>query len=89
LENQELRMGSVPGASRAINIDHTLQAVTDLCKQHAIGISTIEALDSGGTRVVVNTAADAENLRRRVKGKLIEGRVTRSSLHLARQAPKY
>lgn len=88
MENQEPRAGA-PGVSRAINIDDSLQVVSDLCKQHAIGISTIEALDSGGTRVVLNTVADAENLRRRVKGKLIQASVVRSSLHIARQAPKY
>lgn len=74
-----------PGPARAVNVDAALQVVAALCEQHAISISTIEALDSGGTRVVLNTAGEAENLRRRMKGKLIEGPVVRSSLHVARK----
>ena len=78
---------ATPGVStgRAMNIDATEQAVIALCAQNSVGISTIEPLQSGGTRVVLNTSADAEKLRRRLKGKLIEGKVVRSSLHVARQ----
>jgi hypothetical protein len=78
-----------PGSSRAVNVDVALQAVAALCEQHSISISTIEPLQSGGTRVVLNTAGEAENFRRRMKGKLIEGPVVRSSLHVARKWVPY
>ncbi len=80
---------SAPGLSRAVNVTATPQAVTALCEQHQIGISTIEPLPQGGTRVVLNTADQAENFRRRMKGKLIDGPVVRSSMHVARQSAPY
>ncbi len=80
---------SSTGQGRAVNINETLQVVAALCDQHKIGISTIEPLQSGGTRVVLNTADQAENLRRRMKGKLIAGPVVRSSMHVARKWVPY
>lgn len=77
------------GPGRAVNLNAPLQAVAALCEEHAISISTIEPLQSGGTRVVLNTAGEAENLRRRMKGKLIEGPVVRSPLHVARKSIPY
>jgi hypothetical protein len=73
-----------PTPSRVLHVDATPDIVAQLCAQHGLGISTIEPLQSGGTRVVLNSSDSAENLRRRMKNKLIDGRVVRSSLHLAR-----
>lgn len=71
--------------SRVVNLKVSVQAVTTLCTQQSIGISTIEPLDSGGSRVVLRTADDAEMLRRKMKGKTIDGPVVRSGLYMARQ----
>lgn len=89
MEDLKNAPGSIAGPGRAVNVDETLQTVAALCDQHKIGISTIEPLQSGGTRVVLNTADQAENLRRRLKGKLISGPVVRSSLHVARKWVPY
>jgi len=70
--------------SRAINIDATVEEVTASCDKHGIGISSIEPLQSGGTRVVLNNSDDAEKLRRRMKGQIIAGLVVRSGLYMAR-----
>jgi hypothetical protein len=78
-----------PRVSRVLHLGATVQVVTALCTQHALGISSIEPLASGGTRLVLNNADDAENLRRRMKGQLIDGPVVRSSLYLARQPIPY
>ena len=75
--------------SRVLHLGATVQVVTDLCIQHAVSISSIEPLASGGTRLVLNTADDAEKLRRQMKGHLIDGPVVRSSLYLARQPIPY
>ena len=71
--------------SRAVNIDATLQEVSACCEKYAIGISVIEPLQPGGTRVVLNNGEDTEKLRRRMKGHVIDGPVVRSSLYSARQ----
>lgn len=71
--------------TRALNIDAPMQVVAALCGRHAIGISMIEPLQSGGTRIVLNTSEGADGIRRRMKGKLIEGPVIRSGLHIGRR----
>ena len=65
--------------SRAVNIDETVQVVTDRCAKLALGSSVIEPLTSGGTRVVVNTAAEADKHCVWMKSKLIDGPATRST----------
>lgn len=67
--------------SRAVNIDATPQTVTDTCALYNYGISAIEPLQSGGTRVVLLNSDDAANLRRRMAAQLIEGPVIRSGLY--------
>jgi hypothetical protein len=71
--------------SRAINLSAAPDAVTDLCTKHDIRISSIEPLESGGTRVVLLTADGAETVRRRMKGQVLTGPVTRSGLYMARR----
>lgn len=67
--------------SRAVCIDETVELVTEFCAKNAIGISVIEPLESGGTRVVTNNSADADTVRHRMKSKIIDGPVVRSRLH--------
>lgn len=75
--------------SRAVNIDAAMQAVIDCCEKHAIGISVIEPLQSGGTRVVLNNSDGAASLRIRMKKNLILGPVTRSGLYMRRSPHPY
>lgn len=76
--------------SRAININAPIDDVTALCTRHSIAISTIEALQSGGTRVVLVNPDGAAQLRDLMKTKIITTPVVRSSMHMARQpAPRY
>lgn len=70
--------------SRALNLSADMQEVSACCEKHAIGISVIEPLQSGGTRVVLNNSNDAANLRRRMKTQIIDGPVVRSGLYMAR-----
>ena len=66
--------------SRAINIDQSEAAVVQLCGQLGFRISAIEALISGGTRVVLACSEDAARLRVKLKAKIIHGPVRRLSL---------
>jgi hypothetical protein len=70
--------------SRAVNLDATVPVVTALCAKHSIGISSIEPLDSGGTRVVLLTADGAGEIRRLMKKQVLEGPIVRSGLYMAR-----
>lgn len=70
--------------SRAISIDATVEQVTDYCAKQGLGISVIEPLISGGTRVVLNNMNDAEVVRRGMKARLISAPVVRSSLYAAK-----
>jgi hypothetical protein len=63
--------------SRALNLDATLAHVTDMCAKHTAGISMIEPLKSGGTRVVLLTAHDAALISRAYGAKVITGAVVR------------
>ncbi|MDF0541991.1 hypothetical protein PX699_06535 [Sphingobium sp. H39-3-25] len=70
--------------SRAVNVDATPAAVEALCAKHDISISTLEALPSGGARVVLRTMIDADAFRSRMGNKVLTGAVVRSGLYLAR-----
>lgn len=63
--------------SRAINVDATLQDVTDMCAKHTAAISVIEPLQSGGTRVVLRNAHDAAVITRAYGKKVLSGAVER------------
>jgi len=71
--------------SRAVNVTIDPQATQALCDRHSIPISTIEGLPAGGTRVVLITMAAADTLRGLLRGKIINGPVVRSGLHLGRR----
>ena len=73
--------------SRAIHVQATPDMIEAICRKHAYRISTVEPLDSGGSRVVMLDPRDAEAFRVLMKGKLIAGTVARYSSHIARQLP--
>ena len=75
--------------SRAVSLDASMEAVTDLCAKQAIAISVIEPLQSGGTRVVFNNAIDAQKFRVSMKTKLIDGPTVRSPLYACRTLTPY
>ena len=63
--------------SRAINLSAAPDVVTDLCAKHAIGISSIEPLESGGTRVVMMDGDAAAKMRKVFKKQILTGTVNR------------
>ena len=71
--------------SRVIHLNENAQVITALCEKFSLGISTIEPLPSGGTRVVTTTSDNAVDLRKRMKDKIIDGTVTRSGIYAARR----
>ena len=64
--------------SRAINVDATKDHVLATCAKRKITISAIEALHSGGTRVVMNNIDDTMLLANVYGKKVITGVVTRT-----------
>ena len=64
--------------SRAININATQDHVKAACAKRKVPISTIETLSSGGTRVVMNNAADTAVIAKAYGSKVISGQVTRT-----------
>ncbi|WP_340266070.1 hypothetical protein [Sphingobium mellinum] len=71
--------------SRVVNLWATTDVIKAACDKHAFRISAIEALVSGGARVVMLDPRDADALRILMKDKLIDGAVQRSASHMARQ----
>lgn len=68
-----------------MNLKASPDVVTATCATHNIGISSIEPLESGGTRIVVLSSAGAAELRRKMKSSIMEGPTTRSGLYVARR----
>lgn len=64
--------------SRAININATQDHVIAACARRKLAISAIETLHSGGTRVVMNNAADTAIIAKAYGSKVISGAVTRT-----------
>jgi len=75
--------------SRVLNLSIDMAETTSLCGKHSIGISTIEPLDSGGTRIVLMSSDGAVKLTRIARAHLISGPVTRSGLYLSRLPAPY
>lgn len=65
--------------SRAINLAIGESEVTAMCWRHNIGISAIEQLPNGGTRVVLMNADDTAVSARAFKSSIIQGAVERSA----------
>lgn len=68
--------------SRALNINATQAHVIAACGKRNIPISAIEALHSGGTRVVMVNAADTATIAKLYGSKVIAGPVQRMPLRV-------
>ena len=64
--------------SRVLLLDMSTQAATDECHRLEIGISALEALPAGGIRLVTMSNWGAEQLRIKLKSKLLKGDVLRA-----------
>jgi hypothetical protein len=64
--------------SRAINIKATQDHVIATCARRKVQISAIEALVSGGTRVVLNNVFDTAIIAKAYRSKVIVGAVSRT-----------
>ena len=64
--------------SRALNLNATKDHVIATCAKRKVAISAIEALRSGGTRVVMNNADDTAIVAKAYGSKVITGTVTRT-----------
>lgn len=64
--------------SRVLLLDMSAQAATDKCHKLAIGVSALEALPAGGVRLVTMSSHGAEQLRSKLKSKLLKGKVLRT-----------
>lgn len=70
--------------SRALNINATEATVIATCAKRNVAISAIEALQSGGTRVVMNNADDTAIISKAFGSKVITGQVVRKSIRAGR-----
>lgn len=75
--------------SRVLNIRATEEELTALCAKLEIGVSVLEPLLSGGTRIVLSSAEGVAILRRAAAKQIIDTPTKRSSLYLARTQPSY
>ena len=71
--------------SRVLNINATEEHVLATCSKKHAAISAIEALQSGGTRVVLNNAIDTATIRKAYGSKVIDGKVRRMPIRLSYQ----
>ena len=63
--------------SREIYLNVSEGFVVAQCLQEEVGVSTIESLACGGTRLVCMSVRGAETMRRKLKKNLMKGDVTR------------
>ncbi len=70
--------------SRVICINDKHDNIVERCRKHNIGISMIETLESGGTRVVLNNVKDVEALGAIYGSKVLTGTVTRTDIRSRR-----
>lgn len=78
-------MRDEPYTSRAINVTGTEAEVREACTKQALPISAIEALLSGGTRVVMKDGVAAAKMRKVFKGQILVGPVSRVAWSSIRQ----
>lgn len=64
--------------SRVVNLKLEKGVVTIRCLSEDVGVSAIEALPGGGTRLVCMSADGANLIRRKLKRYLIQGEVDRA-----------
>jgi hypothetical protein len=60
-----------------MNLNLTLSEATARCQSESVGISAIEALPTGGVRLVCMSSEGADTIRAKCKSKLISGEVVR------------
>lgn len=70
-----------------MNIALAEAEVKALCDLAGVGISAIEPLSSGGTRLVCTSGPGAADMRRRLGAHLIDGAVTRYRFYRPPDAP--
>lgn len=58
--------------SRAVFLDMTVRDISLRCERENIGISAISKLPSGGTRLVCMSVLGAEQIRRKLKARLMK-----------------
>ena len=63
--------------SRALNLSLTMAQVDRHCRDNGVAISTLEALPDGGARLVCMSNYGAAQIRSKLKGHIIEGKVRR------------
>jgi hypothetical protein len=63
--------------SRAVNLKMEQSAVMARCAKENVGVSAIERLPEGGTRLVCMSGEGADLIRSKLKRELIGGDVTR------------
>ena len=75
--------------SRVLNIRATEAELAAMCVKLGIGVSVIEPLPAGGSRIVLDNMEATESLRCAMTKRIIDGPTQRSSLHVARTQPSY
>jgi hypothetical protein len=70
--------------SRALNLSMTVTQVDRHCRDNGIAISALEALPDGGARLVCMSNYGAEQVRSKLRGKIIEGEVRRERFRPAK-----
>lgn len=63
--------------SRVVHLNLDEGVVVIRCMSENVGVSAIERLSSGGVRLVCMSAEGAARIRRKLKGYVIDGDVTR------------
>jgi hypothetical protein len=64
--------------SRVINLQMAEADVREQCRKSAIGVSSLEVLQSGGVRLVTSSVDGAEKIRKKLKSKIVQGDVQRT-----------
>jgi hypothetical protein len=63
--------------SREIYVDIDEGELVAVCLNEKVGISAVERLPSGGVRLVCMSGSGADQMRRKLKGRLIQEKVAR------------
>jgi len=71
--------------SRVLHINAPEDHITATCATKQVGVSAIERLRSGGTRVVLLNAIDTATIRKAYGTKVISGKVVRMPTRLMHQ----
>jgi hypothetical protein len=64
--------------SRTLHVALAESTVIARCEAEKVGVSAVEGLPAGGTRLVCMSVDGAEQMRRKLKTHIIKGEVTRT-----------